>query len=216
MKHNDFLLSLGNPVPSVTLKKYPLGAIHQLWGENPDLYSNAFGHKDDLHKFLGGHSGLDIVAPHRTPVCAAHDGYVSGLKTDRTSLGGLVVWIQSSPLDLGDRQACVVTAYGHLDEMKVSMGTRVLRGDVIGFMGNTGFVVSGGLPYWGNAPAGKGTHVHFSLYEYLLDGGALVPRWNNAMQNSTDPLPYLTGELTGLAGVLKQALAYLSKLRPRN
>jgi len=211
MKHNDFLLGLANPVPSVVLKKYPQGGIFQFWGENPRLYSEAFGHKDDLHKFLGGHSGLDIVAPHRTPICAAHDGFVSGLKTDPKNLGGLVIWIQSPSLDLNGNQSCLVTAYGHLDEIKVSPGQQVTKGEVIGFMGNTGFVVSGGTAYWGNAPAGKGTHLHFTLYEYTVKDGALSPRWNNKMQNSTDPLPYLRGDFTGSIGVLKQALAYLAK-----
>lgn len=212
MKHNDFLMALGNPTPTLDLLKYPRGAIYQYWGESPELYSAAFGHYDDLHKFLGGHSGLDIVGPHRTPIVASHDGFISNIKTDKTSLGGLVVWIQSPTLDLGGKQSCTVTAYGHLDEVRVSLGSQIKKGDVIGYMGNTGFVVAGGVPYWGNAPAGKGTHLHFSLYEFTVNGGVLSPRWNNVMQNSTDPLPYLTGEFTGLIGVLKQMAAYLAKL----
>lgn len=212
MKHEDFLRALGSPVPSVLLKKYPNGNIYQLWGESPELYANAFGHHDDLHKYLGGHSGIDIIGAHRTPICAAHDGYISTIKTDRVSLGGLIIWVTSPVLDLGSGNSCVTTAYGHLDEIIVSQGQNVRKGDVIGYMGNTGFVVSGGVPYWGNAPAGKGTHLHFGLYEFTVTNGVLSPRWNNVMQNSTDPLPYLTGDLSGLIGILKQMVAYIAKL----
>ena len=44
-------------------------------------------------------------------------------------------------------------------------GQRVKQGDFIGYGGYTGFVVSGTTEYWGNAPAGKGTHLHFGVYE---------------------------------------------------
>lgn len=214
MRKEDFLKNLGNPVPSAVLKKYPAGQVFQLWGESPELYSAAFGHNDDLHRYLGGHSGLDIVGAHRCEVVAAHDGTVDHILTSRIQLGGLVVYLMSPPLD-GETtgNSKIRTAYAHLDEMVVSVGEWVKKGQRIGYMGNTGFIVSGGTPYWGNAPAGKGTHLHFSLYEYILKNNALVQRHSNPLGGSADPLPYLTGDFSGTTSLLQKALAYLKKLR---
>ena len=219
MNHNAFLEALNSPVPTATLGKWPKGDVRQRWAESPALYSKAFGHTDDLHKFLGGHSGIDIAGAHRTPIVAAHDGFVQNIKTDRITLGGLCMWIQSDTLDLNGVPSCIVTSYAHFDEMTVKLGQRVKQGDLIGYMGNTGFVISGGTAYWGNAPAGKGTHLHFGLYEHILKNGAFVPRWTNPMQNSTDPLPFLSdptpndgkadGDFGGGITALKNALQYL-------
>jgi murein DD-endopeptidase MepM/ murein hydrolase activator NlpD len=211
MKHEDFLYGMTNPAPDVSLDVYPNGSVYQTWGDSPELYSAAFGHNDDLHKYTEGHSGIDIVGAHRTPLVAAHDGTVKAIKTDRASLGGLCLWIDSPPLDfngMGDSK--ITTGYGHLDEIVVREGEWVNKGQPIGFMGNTGFVVSGGTPYWGNAPAGKGTHLHFSLYEYVFKNGSLQPRFHNFMQNSSDPLSYLTRNPVGLVTVLKNVLALIA------
>lgn len=205
-----------NPVPAVSLDLYPKGAVFQHWGENPHLYSAAFGQLDDLHKYTAAHSGLDIVGTQRTPIVAAHEGTVKAIKTDRNTLGGLCLWIDSPPLDferMGD--SAITTGYGHLDEILVSVGQYVRKGQEIAKMGNTGFIVSGGTPYWGNAPAGKGVHLHFSLYEYVTKNGILQPRFQNLMQNTTDPLPYLTGNPIGLITILNHVAAYLRKLAGR-
>lgn len=215
-KHTDFLYGMVNPVPSVRLDIYPRGAVFQHWGKNPELYSAAFGYKDDFHKYTGGHSGLDIVGAHRTPVVSAHEGVVKAIKTDRVSLGGLCLWIDSPTLNLGGKHSRITTGYGHLDEIVVTEGANVAKGQIIGYMGNTGFIVSGGTPYWGNAPAGKGTHLHFSLYEYVWGNGQFQPRFQNGMQNSTDPLPYLTRNPIGLVTVLQNIAKYLGVLQKNN
>lgn len=211
MKHQEFLKSLANPVPSAVLKKYPEGDVVQYWAESPELYSRAFGQTDDFSKYAGGHTGIDIRGPHRTPVAAAHDGIVYAVKTDRQSLGGLCLWIRSPSLDLNGQESCITTGYGHFDQIIVKAGQKLKQGDHIGYMGNTGFVISGGTPYWGNAPAGKGTHLHFTLYENIMKNGAWMPRFNNLMQNSSDPLSYLTKgkELGGLTAILRNLSAYL-------
>jgi hypothetical protein len=50
------------------------------------------------------------------------------------------------------------------EEKLVTVGQHVKAGDVVGRMGNSGFVVSGGVPYWGQAnPDKKGTHLHWTV-----------------------------------------------------
>lgn len=89
------------------------------------------------------HQGIDIFAPRGTPVVAAADGYISS--TSPNELGGNVVW-------LWDPARGHSLYYAHLDRHAVSSGQRVRRGDVVGFVGNTGNART-------TAP-----HLHFGIY----------------------------------------------------
>lgn len=217
MTRQDFLKNLKSPLPNAILKKFPQGNIMQLWGESADLYSAAFGFKDDVHRYLGGHSGLDISTHQGDTVVAAHDGEIEMLQTDPISTGGLMVYLLSDPLDgetVGNSR--VQTIYAHLSKILVMKGQKIKQGDPLGLEGNTGFVVSGDTSYWGNAPSGVGTHLHFGLHELVLNNGALTQRYNNPLQGTSDPLPYLTGDYSGEVGLLKQMLLLLQKWYGRN
>lgn len=220
MNRIDFLKNLKSPLPNAVLKKYPNGNIMQLWGESPTLYSAAFGQHDDVHTYLGGHSGIDISTGDGDTVVAAHDGTVSGIDTDPTHAGGIQIKITSDPLD-GEEpgNSKIETVYCHLKDIVVQVDQRVTQGQVIGHEGNTGFVVSGNVSYWGNAPAGKGTHLHFGLHELILHtvGGvsAWIGRYNNPLMGTSDPLPYLTGDLSGLRIVLMNIGMLLNKWTTR-
>jgi hypothetical protein len=89
------------------------------------------------------HQGIDIFAPRDTPVVAAADGWISS--TTPNELGGNVVWLWD-PL----REHTLY--YAHLDRHAVSRGQRVRKGDVVGFVGNTGNART-------TAP-----HLHFGIY----------------------------------------------------
>jgi len=197
MLRDDFLKDLISPIKSAVLKKFPDGHIRQYWADNPSLYSNYFGQKDDLHKFMSGHTGVDIATTWRDEVRASHSGTVSRVKTDRSSLGGIVVYINSPVVQDKGEEIIFSTAYAHLDQAIVKEGQYIKQGDVIGYEGNTGFVISGNTPYWGDAPGDKGLHLHFSLYEFIKKGGAWVKRRNEALAGSLDPLPWITGDLSG-------------------
>lgn len=219
MNRLEFLYGMRSPLPNAVLKKWPEGQLRQYWGENPHLYSKNLG---ELHSYLGGHTGIDIATFHRDPVYAAHDGYIpmNMVFNDPTRAGGREVWVYS-PL-LSDEgvpdisQIC--TVYCHLDEIAVQTGQQVKQGDLLGYEGNTGFVISGGTEFWGNAPAGVGTHLHFGLYELAFRDGKWQQRWSKdlPLKGSSDPLPYITeneknpyGNVSGFAVVLKNMLAYL-------
>lgn len=107
--------------------------------------------------FTSQHRGIDILAPRGTPVLAVRDG------TARSSIetkGGRVVY-----LDAGDG---TVFFYGHLDSWALPVmrpeGARVLAGEVIGTVGDSGNAVT------------RPTHVHFQI----RDGSLVI-----------DPLRYL-------------------------
>lgn len=85
------------------------------------------------------HNGIDIAGPWKTPVLSPADGGVIEVGRDR--LFGVYVKLKHSEK--------VRTLYGHLDSAAVRKGARVNRGQVIGYMGNTG--------------RSTGTHLHYSV-----------------------------------------------------
>ena len=95
------------------------------------------------------HQGLDIAAPHGTPVRATGSGVVTFTGYD-AGYGKLV------SIDHGYG---ILTRYGHNAEIFVVMGQRVKRGDVIATVGNTG--------------RSTGPHLH---YEVRLNSIPINPR----------------------------------------
>ncbi len=90
-------------------------------------------------RFSRYHPGIDISAPEGTPVVAPGDGIVR--EVGETPRYGIYVVIQHTQ-DLE-------TLYGHLQKALVIQGWRVQKGDLIGFVGNTG--------------RSKGPHLHYEV-----------------------------------------------------
>ncbi|MCF0039002.1 peptidoglycan DD-metalloendopeptidase family protein [Dyadobacter fanqingshengii] len=101
---------------------------------------------------IRSHEGIDIRAKRGTPVVAAQNGFVT--QTGTNNLGGKVVFLSSmnSPYSL---------YYAHLDSQLVSVGKRVVVGDTLGLVGNTGNAIT-------TAP-----HLHFGIY--ARGSGAVNP-----------------------------------------
>jgi len=80
---------------------------------------------------------VDITSPLRTPVIASAAGSVHF--AEREGRHGNTVTLSHG---YGTR-----TVYGHLDKLKVKTGQTVRRGDVIGWVGNTGLSTGPHLHY---------------------------------------------------------------------
>lgn len=107
---------------------------------------------DSFEQPRGGgrrHQAVDIPAPRGTPVHAVDDGVL--LRLSRNAAAGLSVYQR-------DRDGRYGYFYAHLHGYAPGLaeGQRVVRGDVIGYVGSTG-----------NA-RGKGPHLHFAIRR--LDG----------------------------------------------
>jgi len=103
---------------------------------------SSFGEPRSGHRT---HAGIDIFARRGTPVVAAAEGVVVRIgTTDR--LGGNTVWVAGKPSTL--------YYYAHLDRFAhgLRVGDHVERGDLIGYVGNTG-----------NARTTP-PHLHFGIY----------------------------------------------------
>ncbi len=100
--------------------------------------ASSFGERQDPINGEGAfHSGLDIDAPYGTPVRAAGDGDVTGASMG-SGYGRQVV------LNHGHD---VLTVYGHLSAIAVLPGQHVTRGQVIGYVGQSGRATGPHLHY---------------------------------------------------------------------
>jgi murein DD-endopeptidase MepM/ murein hydrolase activator NlpD len=89
-----------------------------------------FGYRTDpFYKVTKFHEGIDFTAPVGTPIYATGDGVVSVAEYNSGGYGNTIKVNHGYSYE---------TVYAHLSRIKVKKGQRVKRGEVIGFMGNTG------------------------------------------------------------------------------
>ena len=107
--------------------------------------TSSFGEREDPFNGEGAfHSGIDIAAPYGSPVRAAADGDVSA--TRMANGYGREITI--------DHGHDVLTVYGHLSAMIVVPGQHVTRGQVIGYVGQSG--------------RSTGPHLHYEVRVHLV------------------------------------------------
>ena len=143
------------PHDNFILDDYPRGSVTQWMYENEKLYKG-------LSVGLHGHNGIDTVAPWGSALYAVEDSYVVDVKNDANGYGKHVRLRSTKEYKKGYRE----WTYGHMANIYVEGGQKVKAGDVLGIMGNTGFVVSGATPFWEYNPY-AGTHLHLGL-RYLI------------------------------------------------
>jgi murein DD-endopeptidase MepM/ murein hydrolase activator NlpD len=93
------------------------------------------------------HKGIDFTASKGTPVYATGDGRIEQMY--RSSSYGNVIFV--------DHGYGYETRYAHLNEFNVKRGETVKRGQIIGYVGNTGRSVSAHLHY---EVVYKGQHIN--------------------------------------------------------
>jgi murein DD-endopeptidase MepM/ murein hydrolase activator NlpD len=108
---------------------------------NKDLTRTASGFGLRIHpiyKITKFHYGMDFTAPAGTDVYATGDGVVIGKISSKRGLGNHIII---------DHGFGYVSIYAHLNDFNVKIGQKVKRGDVIGYVGNTGTSVANHLHY---------------------------------------------------------------------
>jgi len=108
---------------------------------NKDLTRTASGFGQRMHpiyKIVMPHNGMDFTAPTGTEVYATGDGTVSVVQSSQRGLGNHIII---------DHGFGYTTTYAHLNRFNVRRGQKVSRGEVIGYVGNTGTSVAPHLHY---------------------------------------------------------------------
>lgn len=125
-------------------------AIQPVANENLRRMASGYGWRlDPFTKAPKMHFGMDFSAEIGTPIYATGNGEV--IRADSKSSGfGNHIRI--------DHGYGYITIYAHLNDYNVSVGQKVKRGDLIGFVGNSG--------------RSRGPHLH---YEVHLNGERLNP-----------------------------------------
>jgi murein DD-endopeptidase MepM/ murein hydrolase activator NlpD len=111
---------------------------------NKDLKRLASGYGQRMHPILKVrrmHAGCDFSAPQGTPIYATGNGTIITARFYKTS--GNMVKI--------DHGYGYITKYFHLSKFAVKEGKKVKRGDIIGYVGNTGL--------------SKAPHCHYEVWK---------------------------------------------------
>jgi murein DD-endopeptidase MepM/ murein hydrolase activator NlpD len=136
----DELVSIGKTLEE---RNRCIPAIQPILNKDLKRLSSGFGNRiDPFYRILAFHSGVDFTAPTGTEIYATGDGKVVEVGY-RGGYGNCII------IDHGFGYK---TLYGHNSKNLVRVGQHVLRGEVIGLVGNTG--------------KSDGSHLH---YEVILN-----------------------------------------------
>lgn len=111
---------------------------------NKDTYriSSAFGkRKNPFSGEWKDHNGIDLAAAEGTPVYAIKDGYVAYAIKDDPTFGNYVI--------LTHDKGAMTSVYAHLSKICFEQYEYIKKGDIIGFVGQTGMAT--------------GPHLHFEI-----------------------------------------------------
>lgn len=114
-------------------------AIQPVSNKELNRMASGFGMRvHPIYKVRKMHTGCDFSAPRGTPVYATGDGEVRLVRSDYGGYG--------KQIEINHGYG-YITKYAHLDEFKVKKGQKVKRGEIIGYVGNTGSSTAPHLHY---------------------------------------------------------------------
>ncbi len=125
-------------------------AIQPVSNKQLNRIASGFGSRiDPVYGTPKMHKGLDFSAPQGTPIYATGDGIIEAAGYSEGGYGNHVMINHGYGYE---------TLYGHMVRIKVRVGQRVKRGEVVGWVGSTG--------------KSTGPHCH---YEVHINGNAVDP-----------------------------------------
>lgn len=131
-------------IGAIENENYRRDATPSQWPTDGGYISSPFGGRPNPFSGYGRdwHPGIDIAVDYGTPVYASAAGYVE----QSGWYGGYGKYVRLSH-DFGYE-----TAYGHMSRLAVEAGSFVKKGEVIGYVGSTGY--------------STGPHLHFEVMKY--------------------------------------------------
>jgi murein DD-endopeptidase MepM/ murein hydrolase activator NlpD len=138
-------------------------AIQPVRNQDLKRMASGFGYRNDpFTKIRKFHKGMDFTAPTGTPIFATANGVVKRADNSLSGYGNHI---------LIDHGYGYQTLYAHLSKYNVKPGQKVMRGDVIGYVGSTG--------------RSEAPHLHYEVYK---NGQAVNPI--NFYYSSMLPIEY--------------------------
>ena len=114
-------------------------AIQPVSNKDLSRMASGFGYRiDPIYKTRKFHGGMDFSAKEGTPIYATGDGTILKVRRGRRGFGNHV------KIDHGYGY---ITLYAHMTKYIVKKGQKVKRGEIIGYVGNTGKSVAPHLHY---------------------------------------------------------------------
>ena len=118
-------------------------AIQPVSNKNLKQMASGFGIRiHPIYKTQQFHDGMDFTAKIGTPIYATGDGKIAKVERNARGYGNHLI------IDHGFGYK---TLYAHMSKFKVTIGQKVNRGDVIGYVGNTGL--------------SSGPHLHYEVHK---------------------------------------------------
>lgn len=156
---------------AIDKSKLPVGTILS-WPLDSVRITQGYG-KPNWKAAYDFHNGIDLGGPIGTPVRAALGGKVVGVGDNGRYAYGKWIAIDHGNLN-------ITTLYGHLSLQKAKAGQSIQTGDVIGYVGTTGY--------------STGPHLHFTVFATesytLLESTSVKNLWI-PVGASLNPLDYL-------------------------
>jgi murein DD-endopeptidase MepM/ murein hydrolase activator NlpD len=196
--HEDLIISLQEKVDRLRRKLYiesksqdevvnlaekkeklfaAIPAIQPIVNKPPVILASGFGMRvHPIYKVKKMHSGIDFAAPIGTPIYATADGKIEEVSVRFSGYGKMII------IDHGFGYK---TRYAHMHEFAVRQGQNIKRGELIGYVGDTGL---------STAP-----HLH---YEVLMNGVLINPV--HYFFNDLSPAEY--EKIVELASIENQSL----------
>ena len=118
-------------------------AIQPVSNKNLKQMASGYGMRiHPIYKTQKFHDGMDFTAKIGTPIYATGDGKIAKVERNARGYGNHLI------IDHGFGYK---TLYAHMSKFKVTIGQKVNRGDVIGYVGNTGL--------------SSGPHLHYEVHK---------------------------------------------------
>lgn len=153
----------------------------------------------DHQEYSGSHPAVDIKMPVGTPVHAIANGKVVKTSTQSDGFGHHIVIQHPNAPDPNGGTTTIYSCYVHMDQVNVTEGQNVLKGDKIGTSGNTGTSTTPHLhfqidresapwhPYWPFSWS-ESQAAGMSFFEAVNAGLGI----SNAKQHTINPMNYVT------------------------
>ncbi|NIK78964.1 murein DD-endopeptidase MepM/ murein hydrolase activator NlpD [Paenibacillus castaneae] len=161
--YSDITHQMDELIPQLEETKKEVMKVQQMLRITPTIWptdsrkvTSLFGvRKDPFTRRATYHAGLDIGGAVGDPIYAAADGTVTRSERDRIHGNNVMI----------DHGRGISTRYMHMNARNVEVGDKVVKGQIIGQLGNTG--------------RSTGPHLH---YEVFVNG------------ENVDPEPYIKGD----------------------